>query len=175
MTDLGFRVMVLTFKVRDFFRPRKDVMKEVGIKEGFQVLDYGCGSGSYVKAVIELVGKSGKLYALDVNPTAIEMIKQIALKNHLTNVETILTDCNTGLPDNSIDVVLIYDVLHILTDPQRVLKELYRVLKPNGILSLSDHHLQESEITSKLTNNGLFDLLRKGERTYSFLKPGHSA
>jgi ubiquinone/menaquinone biosynthesis C-methylase UbiE len=107
MTDLGFRVMVLTFKVRDFFRPRKDVMKEVGIKEGFQVLDYGCGSGSYVKAVIELVGKSGKLYALDVRPIAIEMIKQIALRNHLTNVETVLTDCNTGLPDNSIDVVLI--------------------------------------------------------------------
>lgn len=175
MTDLGFRLMALTFKIRDFFRPRKDVVKEVGIKEGFQVLDYGCGSGSYMKAVIELVGKSGKLYALDVNPTAIEMIKQIALKNHLTNVETILTDCNTGLPDNSIDVVLLYDVLHDLTDPQRVLKELYRVLKPNGILSLSDHHLQESEIISKLTNNGLFDLSRKGERTYSFLKPKHSA
>lgn len=175
MSDQGFRLMALTFKIRDFFRPRKDIVKEVGIKEGFQVLDYGCGSGSYVKAVVELIGKSGKLYALDVNPTAIEMIKQIALKNHFTNVETILTDCNTGLPDNSIDVALIYDVLHDLTEPQRVMKELYRVLKPDGTLSLSDHHLQESEIISKLTKNELFDLSRKGQKTYSFLKTKHPA
>jgi ubiquinone/menaquinone biosynthesis C-methylase UbiE len=54
----------------DFFRSRRDVVKEVGIREGFSVLDFGCGPASYVKAVAELVGKSGKIYALDINPLA---------------------------------------------------------------------------------------------------------
>jgi ubiquinone/menaquinone biosynthesis C-methylase UbiE len=133
-------------------------------------LDYGCGSGSYIPAVAELVGKSGKVYALDVHPLAVEMVKKLAEKNQLANVETILSDRKTGLPDDSIDVVLLYDVFHDLKNPDGVLEELHRVLKPNGILSLSDHHMKEDEIVSNLTSRSLFKLLRKGEKTYSFTK-----
>jgi len=170
MSDLGFRFMTLAFKIRDFLRPRREVVKEVGIKEGFHVLDYGCGPGSYVTAVAELVGKSGKIYALDINPLAIEMVKKIAAKKQLSNVETILSDRKTGLPDNSIDIVFLYDTFHGLSEPNIVLEELYRVLKPKGMLSFSDHHLEENEIILKVTSNGLFRLLRKGELTYSFVK-----
>jgi ubiquinone/menaquinone biosynthesis C-methylase UbiE len=162
--------MAFAFKIRDFLRPRRDIVKEVEMKEGFHVLDYGCGPGSYVPAVAELVGKSGKIYALDINPLAIKMVKKIAVKKQLSNVETILSDCNTGLPDYSIDVVLLYDTFHDLVDQNMVLGELHRVLKPNGILSFSDHHMKENEILPKITDNGLFRLLRKGERTYSFVK-----
>jgi ubiquinone/menaquinone biosynthesis C-methylase UbiE len=169
MSDIGFRMMAFDFKIRDFLRPRRDIVKEVGMKKGFHVLDYGCGSGSYVPAVAELVGKSGKIYALDINALAIKMVKKIIVKKQLPNVETILSDCNTGLPNDSIDVVLLYDTFHDLADQDGVLKELHRVLKPNGILSFSDHHLEETEITSKTTKNELFRLLRKGERTYSFV------
>jgi len=51
-----------------------------------------------------------------------------------------------------------------------VLEELRRVLKPDGILSFSDHHMKENEIVSKVTSRGLFRLSRKGKRTYSFSK-----
>jgi ubiquinone/menaquinone biosynthesis C-methylase UbiE len=170
MFDLHFRTMAFTFKVRDFFRPRRDIVKEVGIKEGFHVLDYGCGSGSYVTAVAELVGKSGKICALDINPLAIKMVKKIIAKKQLLNVETILSDCNTGLPSDSIDIILLYDTFHDLVDQNMVLEELHRVLKPTGILSFSDHHMKENVIKSKMTKLGLFRLLRKGERTFSFVK-----
>ena len=170
MSNFGFKTMAFTFKVRDFFRPRRDIVKEAGIKEGFRVLDYGCGSGSYITAVAELVGKSGKVYALDIQPLAIEMVKKIVTKRQLTNVETILSERNTGLPDESLDRVLLYDVFHDLKNPDGVLEELHRVLKPNGILSFSDHHLKESEIVSSLTKAELFTLLRKGQKTYSFLR-----
>ncbi len=169
MSDLWFRLMASGFKIRDFFRPRKDIVKEVGIKEGFHVLDYGCGPGGYVPAVADLVGKSAKIYALDINPLAIAMVKKIAVKKQLPNVEIILSDCNTGLPDDSIDVVLLYDAFHDLADPNAVLEELHRVLKTNGILSFSDHHMKENEILSKVTDGGLFKLSRKGERTYGFV------
>lgn len=170
MSNLGFRAMALEFRVRDFFRPRKDIVKEAGIQEGFHVLDYGCGPGGYVLPVAQLVGKSGKVYALDINPLALEMVKKMAAKNRLMNVETILTDHKTGLPNESVDVVLLYDVFHDLADPNGILEELHRVLKQDGILSFNDHHMKDDEITSKLTDNGLFKLLRKGKRTYSFVK-----
>ena len=170
ISNSGFKAMALTFKIRDFLRPRKDVVKEVGIREGFQVLDYGCGPGSYVRAVAELVGKSGKIYALDINLLAIQTVKKIAEKNRLTNVETILSSCKTRLPDDSLDVVLLYDTFHDLTDPDEVLEELHRVLKPHGVLSFSDHHMKENDIVSEVTNKGLFKLLKKGVETHSFVK-----
>jgi len=169
MSNFDFQFMSLGYKIRDFFLPRMDILKEVGIKPGFHVLDYGCGPGSYIIPLAELVGESGKIYALDIHPLAIQKVQYIASKKQLKNVEAILSDCQTGLPDNTLDVVLLYDAFHHLSDPDMVLKELHRVLKPDGILSLSDHHLKENEIVSGVTNGGLFRLLKKGQRAYTFL------
>lgn len=165
-SNLGFRLMALIFKFRDFLRPRIDILKETGIKPGYHVLDFGCGSGSYIIDTSRLVGESGMVYALDVHPLAIQMV----LNLKLMNVKTIRSDCRTGLPDKSLDVVLLYDTFHDLGKPDDVLKEIHRLLRSNGILSFSDHHMKEDEIVSKVTKSGLFRLLRKGERTYSFLK-----
>jgi ubiquinone/menaquinone biosynthesis C-methylase UbiE len=162
--------MSFIYKFRNLFSPRKGVLKEVGIKPGFHVLDYGCGPGSYTTPLAELVGESGKIYALDIHPLAIKKVQKIASKKQLMNVETILSDCKTELPDNSIDVVLLYDTFHNLSDPNGVLDEIHRVLKPDVILSFSDHHMKEDEIVSKVTSRGLFKLSKKGEKTYSFVK-----
>jgi ubiquinone/menaquinone biosynthesis C-methylase UbiE len=174
-SNLGFRLMAFGFKFRDLRLPRKKVLKDVGIKPGFSVLDYGCGPGSYTVPLAELVGESGKVYALDIHPLAIQKVKNIASKRELANVETILSDCQTGLPDNSLDVVLLYDIFHHLGDPDRILKELHRVLKPEGVLSFSDHHLKENEIVSRVTDSGFFSLSKKGRRTYSFVKKQSTA
>ena len=136
-----FKLMAFSYKFRDLFSPRENVLKEVGIQPGANILDYGCGPGGYVSAAADLVGESGKIYALDIHPVAIQMVKKIASKKRLANVETICSDCETGLSDDSLDVILLYDTLHALSDPGKVLEELHRVLKPGGILSFSDHHL----------------------------------
>ena len=68
MPNCGFKLMALIFRVRDFFQPRMDVLKEVGIEPGFCILDYGCGSGSYIVPLAELIGTSGEIYALDIHP-----------------------------------------------------------------------------------------------------------
>lgn len=162
--------MSFGYKFRDFFLPRKNILKEVGIKPGFQVLDYGCGPGGYIVPLAKLVGESGKVYALDIHPLAVQKVQDIASKKQLINVETILSDCKTGLPDKSLDAVLLYDVFHELSDPDGVLQELHRVLKPDGILSFSDHHMKEKEMVAAVTNSGLFRLSRKGQRTYTFLE-----
>ena len=169
-SELDFRIMALTFKLRDFFFSRKKIIKEIGIKPGFHVLDYGCGPGSYILPLAKLVGEKGKIYALDIHPLAIEKVKKIILKRKLKNVELIKSDCKTGLPDESIDLVLLYDTYHDLREPDKVLKELHRILKPEGILSFRDHHMREKEIISQVSKNNLFKLLRKGKFNYIFVK-----
>ena len=170
MRNIMFKGMCFIFMVRDLFRPRKNILVEAGLKPGDHVLDYGCGPGGYVVPASEMVGKSGRICALDINPLAVKRVQKIASKNQLANVETICSDCKTGVQDNSLDMILLYDTFHDLNDPNGVLKELHRVLKPNGILSFSDHHMKENDIISKVTKGGLFGLSKKGKRTYSFLK-----
>jgi len=84
----------------------------------------------------------------------------------LENIETILSNYRIRLLNNSIDIVLLYYKFHDLDNPNEVLKELHRVLKPNGILSFSDHHMKENEIVAKITSGGLFRILRKCKRTF---------
>jgi ubiquinone/menaquinone biosynthesis C-methylase UbiE len=171
-SNFNFRLMGLTYELRDLLRPRIEVLKEVGIRAGFQVLDYGCGPGSSIVPLAGLVGPSGKIYALDIHPMALKMVERRAAKNRLANVITIHSDGETGLPDQSLDAALLYDVFHDLEQPETVLKELNRVLKPGGVLSLTDHHLREQEIVSQVTGQGFFRLAAKGRKTYSFQKVG---
>ena len=71
---------------------------------------------------------------------------------------------------NSIDIILLFDVYHELNSKVQVLEELYRVLKPEGILSVSDHHLTRVKIISGITKKGLFRLQKENKKIYSFLK-----
>ena len=106
MSDFQFHAITLMFRFRDFFFPRRRVLEEAGIKPGFRVLNYGCGSGPIFLIPPDMVGPSGKVYALDVNPVALEMVWNLASIRHLTNIETILSDYDRGLPDASLDAVL---------------------------------------------------------------------
>jgi ubiquinone/menaquinone biosynthesis C-methylase UbiE len=167
-SNLDFKLMSLFYRVRDGFFPRGEILKEAGIKEGARVLDFGCGPGSYLLPLAESVGPSGRIYALDIRPLALQRIREIVSKNHLSNVETIHSDGQTGLPDQSLDAVLLYDTFHDLREREAVLKEILRVLRPGGVLSFSDHHMREEEILTGVAGQGLFRLLKRGKKTYSF-------
>ena len=170
MEDSHFRSMCLMYKFRDFFLPRKNILRELDMKPGFRILDFGCGPGSYSIAAARLVGDSGKVFALDIHPLAVRRVKRIASRKGLTNVETIQSDCATGLRDESVHVAFLYDILHHLSEPDAVLGELHRTLKPDGILSVNDHHLTEKEILSRISSGGLFRVSKKGKRIYNFTK-----
>jgi ubiquinone/menaquinone biosynthesis C-methylase UbiE len=172
MSNLAFNGMSFFFKLRYFLFPPRGILREVGIKPGFRVLDYGCGPGGYLLDTVELVGQSGTVYALDIHPLAVRKVQNIVKKKRLTNVKTICSGCQTGLPDNSIDVVLLYDVFHSLSEPHAVLAELYRVLKPCGILSFTADHMGKDKAISRVTSSRLFRLLKDGQKTLSFSKQG---
>jgi len=169
-TDFNYEIMCFFYKVRDFFSSPLNMLKEADIKPGYNVLDFGCGPGSYSIAAAKAVGENGRIYALDIHPLAVKKVKCTAAEQGLVNIETIESDCKTGLNDRSVDAVLLYDVYHDLCNKSQVLEELHRVLKPEGILSFSDHHMKKEKILSEITGGGLFRLKKEHKKTYSFEK-----
>lgn len=116
MGNLHFRLMAWSLKLRDLFLRPRFILEEVQIKHGSIVLDFGCGPGSYSVVAADTVGPAGKVYALDIHPLAGRMVQKAAAKKSLKNIETICSDCATGLEDTSVDVVLLCDTFHWLTD-----------------------------------------------------------
>lgn len=170
MPGWAFHAMSFMFRIRDLLEPRSRILQEVNLKPGFRVLDYGCGPGAYVPQVAERIGETGRVYALDLHPLAVQRVQALAHKRQLRNVETIQSDCATGLPDGSVDVVLLYDIFHMLSEPDAILGEVHRVLARGGTLSVHDPHMREEELVSGVTESQLFALVTKGERTYRFAK-----
>ncbi|MBD3289624.1 methyltransferase domain-containing protein [candidate division KSB1 bacterium] len=168
--NLSFQMMSLIFWFRDKLIPPLKVLQEAGIEQGDRVLDFGCGPGGFTIAAAELVGKNGKVFAADIHPMALKKVSRKSRRRKLDHVQTIHTDCETGIESESIDVVLFYDTLHSLDYPEKVLAELHRLLKTGGIMSFSDHHLGEDEIPESIAGNGLFELVQRTSETYIFKK-----
>jgi len=174
-SNLRFRMMALEFKVRDLIHPPEQAVREAGIEPGDRVLDFGCGPGSYTVAAARVVGETGRVYALDVHPLAIKSVRTAASRAGLSSIEIIQSGRPTALEEGSVDVVLFYDVFHELEEPDVVLRELHRILKPDGTLSFSDHHMKEPDIVDGVTSSGLFALEQKGKRTYRFVRQNPAA
>jgi ubiquinone/menaquinone biosynthesis C-methylase UbiE len=165
-----FSMMALTFKMRDLFSPRKNIIADVEIKPGARILDFGCGPGAYIPATEEFIGPSGHIYALDAQPMSTEYVQDLCRKKKYSNVTSILSDRATGLRSASIDIIFLYDILHGLTDAKPIFEELHRVVKPDGILSVNDHHMTQDYIVAKVTASGRFKLAEKKSKTIAFSK-----
>ena len=120
------------------------VLKRIGISRGQTVLDFGCGYGMYTIPAAKIVGARGGVYALDKDKEALDELMQKAGSASLENIERIETsgELEIGLTDESVDIVLLFDVLHSFYLPQaedrrRLLREIHRVMKPSAFLAIS--------------------------------------
>ena len=172
MSSVGFKFMNFAFRVRDLLQSRMDVLKEAGIEPGFCVLDYGCGPAAMLYHLHSWLVPQAKFTRSTYIHSPSKKYRRKLHQKAIKNLKTINSDCSTGLPDCKVDVVLLYDIFHNLSLPDDVLRELHRVLKPDGTLSFSDHHMKEKDIRTRVTNTGLFKLLTKGKKTYRFSKVG---
>ena len=164
---------------RDLARTKKKSIEELakyGIKErGQTVLDYGCGTGSYAINASPIVGNAGKVYAADINPFGLYAVRAKARLKGLKNVKTILTNRDTGLPNESVDVVMIIDALHDFRGKEAIVKEMYRVLKPSGVLSIfEDVDRKIPKAIAQIEGTGLFELTARDKRFCRFKKVARS-
>ncbi len=85
----------------------------------------------------KIVGEKGVVYTLDNHPLAVKRVKKKVKREGIENVKTILADAaKTGLPGKSIDVVFLFGFVYRTEGLENILPELYRVLKPGGLLSI---------------------------------------
>jgi ubiquinone/menaquinone biosynthesis C-methylase UbiE len=152
MSNIGFRFMALYFRFRDYFSPPTKILEHAGIQSGLNVLDFGAGSGSYSFAAASIVGPNDKVYAADIHPLAIQEIRKKADIKGIKNLYTILTNCETKLPDDSIDVVLLFYVLHDFKSPDPIIRELSRILKSRGFLAVIDHKFDRDKVICTISH-----------------------
>jgi ubiquinone/menaquinone biosynthesis C-methylase UbiE len=129
-------------------RNASKMLSEVGIGEGQNVLDFGCGSGTYSIPAARLVGKNGRIYSLDVNQKALEKLSRKAEKTGLDNIVTLLSSGNVDIPiDNeALNHVLLIDVLQEIADKETLLEEIHRILKPDGMMIVYPMHIDSNEV-----------------------------
>jgi ubiquinone/menaquinone biosynthesis C-methylase UbiE len=132
------------------------ILQRIGIKTGLSVLDFGCGSGTYTIPVAKLVGKEGKVYSLDKDKNALDNLMKKAKLAGLKNIRRMATsgELRIELPDESVDVSLLFDVFHRYYFPQiddrkRILDEIYRITKTAGFVSVWPKHM-ESEARDEI-------------------------
>jgi ubiquinone/menaquinone biosynthesis C-methylase UbiE len=169
MSDTSFKFMNLTFKVLVFFFPYIDKrVKGFGIQEGMTVVDYGCGPGRYTGRFVELVGETGKVYAVDIHEMAIEAITRKADQYQWRNIVPLLASgYNSGVPDHVADVVCALDMFFIIEQPTEFLAELRRITKTDGLLIIDDGHQPRQATRQKILDSGLWNIV---EETRDHLK-----
>jgi ubiquinone/menaquinone biosynthesis C-methylase UbiE len=119
----------------------------IGIKPVMVVADVGAGTGYMTLRMAKRVGPAGKVYAVDVQPEMLRRLRQNAAKDKLTNIETVLgTESDPKLPAGKLDLILMVDVYHELSQPQKMLRHMREALKPDGRLVLLEYRKEDPTI-----------------------------
>jgi len=128
--------------LRRGLQPPDKLIERSGIKPGMTVIDLGCGNGAYTNFVARAVGKQGKVYAVDIQTAMLRGLENKlarAENQDIKNVELKKANAyDLPLEDGSIDLVYMVTVLQEIPDRDRALREVSRVLKPDGILAVSE-------------------------------------
>jgi len=121
---------------RRYMRP---ILDRVGIRTGERILELGPGPGAFTVDAAQRVGPDGRLIAVDIQPKMIAQVEKRIQDAGLTNVETHVADAyHLPLDDASVDRAFLVTVLPEIPDQARALAELRRVIKPDGILSITE-------------------------------------
>lgn len=117
-------------------------IKKLELSEGMKVADFGSGSGHYVMAASDIVGNSGRVYAVDIQKDLLKRIKNLAIKEGKNNIDILWGDIEqkggTKLVDNFLDAVIIANTLFQTKEKNNTVTEISRVLKPKGKLLVVD-------------------------------------
>ena len=113
-------------------------LRDAGISSGMRVLDVGCGMGDVTMIAAQLVGSAGQVTAIDLDQASIETAQRRAAAFGFENTSFNRADIAAYLPPDPFDAIIGRLVLQFVPDPIAIIKRLYRMLRPGGILALQE-------------------------------------
>lgn len=135
---------------RDDEEAPRQAIRALKIPKGATVADIGAGTGYITLLLSAEVGPTGLVYANDLQPQMIEMLRRRLADRKVANVTPVLGDIDDPkLPAASVDLELMVDVYHELSRPQAMLKRLREALKPGGRLVLLEYRKEDPSIPIK--------------------------
>jgi len=133
---------ILDSRVRALIQPPSQVIKRSGIKKSMKVLDIGCGGGMFTLYAARRVSKDGLVYALDIQQEMLDQLKAKLASFNDRDSGTVIplqgSAVNLPVKSSSLDLVYIISTLQEIADRQKSLHEIKRVLKPGGVLAISE-------------------------------------
>jgi len=119
---------------RTWYNPEL-ILKDTGLSSGMVFADIGCGDGFFSILAAEIVGELGRVYALDIDASAIDKLKVRAAERGLTSIHASVGAAEeTVICKDCVDIAFLSMVLHDFDDPEKVLLNAKQMLKPNGLL-----------------------------------------
>ena len=145
------------------------LLRELALKPGMTVMDVGAGTGYYSRRIATMVGPTGTVFAIDVQPEMVQMLTAIAKRPEFANIKPILgSEKSVALSVGVADVAIIVDVYHELEFPSEMLASISRALRPGGRVVFVEyraedprvpikalHKMSEAQIRREAEHNGL--------------------
>ncbi len=123
------------------------------LKPGLVVADIGAGSGYYAFRIAEKVGPKGKVFAVDIQPEMLALIRQRMKARGVTNIEPIKgEESDPKLPAESADLILMVDVYHEFNFPYEMIEAMMKALKPGGRLVFVEFRMEDDAVPIKLVH-----------------------
>ena len=127
---------------RDAWQKPKQVVEKLDIKPGAQVADLGAGGGYFTWYLAEAVGPQGKVYAVEIDETALGIIEKEMKSRGITNVVPIRGESGDAKLPEPVDLVFSCDTYHHMEDRVAYFRSLARYLKPDGKVAILDFHAE---------------------------------
>ena len=169
--EAAFITMMHKYMYRLFVNPEK-LLLSAGLKKGDKVLEVGFGPGFFTFPAAEIVGEKGLVHAIEINPIFVKKIKKKVEKIGSKNISVILENVTqTSLKDNSTNIAFFFGVFHNLTKIiDDVITEMYRILKPEGLMSIQKSAKPIDKHMNQITESGKFELVESKKRVVIFKK-----
>jgi protein-L-isoaspartate O-methyltransferase len=129
---------------RDIEEAPDKALDAIGIEKGSTVADVGAGSGYMTVRMASRVGPTGRVYATDIQPQMLNMLRARLEKERINNVTLVQGAVDDPrLPASTIDMILMVDVYHEFSEPQKMLRGMREALKPGGRMILLEYKKEE--------------------------------
>lgn len=122
------------------------------LKDNDTVLDFGCGTGLVSNEIADNVKM---VYAIDISSKMIEIAREKAIRNKIQNIEYVHTTIfDERFSQDSIDVIMVFNIMHLLEDPQKVIQRINELLKAGGIIISATPCMGEKPLLNSLLSIG---------------------